>query len=97
LGEGRGEGLQDAVDILHDLVVPESQHAIAARVQPARSFRVLRPPFGVSVSIDFDDKTGAFAKEVHDKRTEGHLPSELGLLESTCPQVVPKPPLRLGH
>ena len=53
---GSTKGLDDPVDIVQHIVVPETQHAIALRRQPSIARRI--GATSMLPAIDFDDQAG---------------------------------------
>ena len=67
--------LYDAVDILHDVVVPESQNAKAMFGEPSIAGGVASA-LGVLAAIDLDDKALLSTDKIDDVRSNRFLANE---------------------
>jgi len=65
----------DRVEIRHDVVVPETQHAKSLRLQIGVTF-LIRHRFGMLSAINFYDQAGFEADKVDDVMINGFLASE---------------------
>jgi len=97
LRQGGADRLEDAIDVRHDLVVPDSHHAVSACFEPLSSRCIPVPSAGVLATANLDDQFRLLAIEVGDIGTEWSLAPELEASETAVAQVPPKTPLRLGH
>jgi hypothetical protein len=83
------DGLKHAGHVLENVVVPESQDAIAVRLEiPGACF--IRPMVGVLPAVGFDDKLELMAGEIGEVRADRRLTPEVVLLERRLPQMLPK-------
>jgi hypothetical protein len=96
LGEGRGEGCQNALDISQHVVVPKSENGIALFLQPLRSRGIARNSLCMLPAVDLDNEARLFTQEIDDKSAHRDLPAKLGSLKSSATQVIPKSPFRIA-
>jgi len=71
-----GNPLQHRFDILHHLVVPEAQYAIALLCQKSSPSSVRFRLRGMLTAIQFHDQATFRAAEVGDEKTDGMLAPE---------------------
>ena len=88
-GEGRGEGrffefgkerLENPVEVLNDIVVPDTDHLITEDAQVTVALPVLRA-FGVLTAVELDDQAPLAANEVDVVAIGGLLPDEFEAAE----------------
>jgi hypothetical protein len=96
-GEGRGEGrffefgqehLENPIDIVDDIVVPDSDHAITERAQLA----VASPVFGASrmpAAVELDNQVPAATNKVDIEPTDRFLADEFDAAELPAANVCP--------
>src|SRR4051812_15998787 len=108
-GRGRGWGagaahssrdcLHHTLDIAEHVVVPETQHAIAARVQLRGPLRIRCDAtcFIVLSTIEFDHKPGAMTGEVREVGADGCLPAKVRAVDRQITQVLPQHALGIGR
>jgi hypothetical protein len=87
---------QNAVNILHVIVVPEPDNATAF------ANKKCRPPLisgvvGMLPAVKLDDEPQLVAGEVAKVRTDGRLPSEVMHLERLLTKVMPEQLLHFGR
>ena len=85
-----GDALENAVDVLKHLVVPESKYEIPARFQSASALAILLAALTVLSAIRFDDQARGFAAKIHDVAIDRHLPTEFQSAQTPIPQPEPK-------
>ena len=90
----RCDHLENAVDIPHHVVVPETQCAVAAFDQPLVSDRIARVD-RVLPAVNFDDHALLAADEVHDIWTDRFLANKLVTIERSRAKTIPEAELRL--
>jgi hypothetical protein len=71
-GECSADDLNNALSVLHNVMVPEAEDAKAFAFQE-RCSGYIRFTFSVLSPIDFDDELGLETREVHDVRTNWGL------------------------
>jgi hypothetical protein len=69
--------LDDAVDVPHDVRIPESQHAITLGFQLRSPLSILRGQFRMLAAIDLDDQSFLDAQKVYDVVLERRLAAKL--------------------
>ena len=89
--------LRHRIGMSQDFVVPESQHAIAASLQPATTIHVVRDLLCVLAAIDFDNHPALETHKVHDERADGLLPAKLHAGELTALELLPQALLGFGQ
>ena len=82
----------DAVDILGDVVVPESKHAISLFLQPRHTNAIVRliSILAMLRTIDFNQQPRRHAPEIRDIRSNRYLTAEVRPIEIELPQMMPK-------
>jgi hypothetical protein len=86
---GAGDHLQYAVDVLDDVVIPESNGAPAVGFEPNRppAIRIFRG--GMLSTIELDDETVVSTDEIGDEGSERNLTAELNSAEAAVTQARP--------
>jgi hypothetical protein len=87
----------DAVEICQDLVVPESEDAIAFALQEPASLGLPWRRAIVLTAVDFEDQPGLVAHEIGDVAAQRYLAPELVPLRLMRAQYSPDPPFRVSH
>ncbi|HTT82489.1 MAG TPA: hypothetical protein VMF67_03325, partial [Rhizomicrobium sp.] len=93
------DGVEHAVEILVNLVVPESHDAEAAMAQPGIAPRIMLSLVvaGVRRTVDFDHKPDRQTNEVHNIRTYRVLSAKAVSVHRVSPEPRPKDHFRIGH
>jgi hypothetical protein len=78
--------LQHAVEILHHIVVPVTDHAIAMRLDQPSPFGISFGSTGMLPTIQLDYQLGASTRKVSDCATNRKLFRELPALKLPSPQ-----------
>ena len=81
--------LAHAFGIAEDLIIPETQNAIAVGMEPPRPLLIAAGHACVLPAIDLDDKRRIKTREVGDIRAEHCLPAKLGPIETTTTEDLP--------
>jgi len=68
--------IKDTFEVIHDLIVPEPDHAKSMRLQEARALCIIFRIAGVLTAIDFDDQFPLPRYEVADELSNWKLPVE---------------------
>ena len=84
------DGVEDALDIVHHLVVPEAEDGVAARFQHNGAGGVVGLTIGVLAPVEFDDQAGRVANEVGDLAVDGRLTTELEAVELAVAESAPQ-------
>ena len=95
--QGVFDARQDTVDIVEDVVVPESQDAKALAFQPSGAGLVPTLLVRVLSAIQFDDKAFGETDEVDDIVSDRCLPPELTVLNLPASKAPPGPFLSFGE
>src|SRR5262245_14765912 len=77
------------------IVVPEPQHAIAFRLQPACALLVVLSLLRMLAAIHFDYHAALETNEVHDEFANRLLAPELYAPNLPAPELLPEPLLRV--
>ena len=88
---------ENALEILQDLVVPESDDPESLSLQPVRAPGIGRLLDRVLPAIQFDDESLLEAEEIHVIGSDGNLGSESMPVELLAPKPSPKVALRIGR
>ncbi len=88
--------LQNAIEMVDDIVVPESDDAIAATMQINCTAFVIQT-VGVLTSVDFDDEPQFVARKIREEGTDRRLSTKMMRLERLMAQMLPKLFLGLCH
>lgn len=89
------DGFDDAVSVLHDIVVPETDHAVAVGFDDLGPYRI-GGAARVLASVTFDGEAQAAAGEVRDEVSDRVLAGELDA-QLFCAQSRPQTALGIGH
>ena len=87
---------QDAVGVLQDVVVPETDYAVTVGFDDLRS-GVIGGAVAVLPAIKFDRKPGGAARKIDHVIPDRILPREFETANLAGAQVRPQPPFRVGH
>lgn len=94
---GRGAGGKDiaylfqyTLHLLHDFIIPETQHRIALAAQPIITHSIICCLFGVLPAIKLNDQAMFHAYEIHNIAAHRFLTLEFQIHEAMCPQVIPQ-------
>jgi hypothetical protein len=84
--------IHDSFGVGHHIIVPEPYHAVAFRIQPARSSFVAATVIFVSMlrTIDLNDEARFQAREVRHIRSDRDLSSEVTSRYLKSSKVTPK-------
>ena len=82
--------LHNAIRVFQNIVVPESQDAIAALIQPVRSHGIFCGLFAVLSAVHFDNEPCIKANEVDDIGTDWCLAAEAMAVNLPAPQLRPQ-------
>ena len=75
----------DTVCVLHDIVVPESDHAEAMSTEPFVAYGVIASRFVMLSAVDFDDYPHFQAHEIDNVASNGKLAPEAQTVELAQP------------
>ncbi len=89
-------GIDHAIGIGQDLIIPESKHPPALTLQPCRPATV-GLTIGMLSAIDLDDEAVGDAGEIEDEWTERMLPPELITFQTPSAQSRPQPTFGIGQ
>jgi hypothetical protein len=89
------DGHQNAIDILQNVVVPETENSVPARVEEPSSYGI--PRFRMLATIRFDDELGINAKKIGDVRSDRRLPTKLQPVQLPIAEVVPQTLFGVGR
>ncbi len=92
-------GFHNAVDVLCDVVVPESQHTIALGHKPLRSNTIATAAriFAMLRSVNFYDEASGGTGKIDDKISDGHLAAEVSTAHFKSPQMAPEFQFSIGR
>jgi hypothetical protein len=81
--------LQHTIHIAHDVVIPETQHAIIVLTKPPVSYNVALT-FSMLPTIDFENQSLLSADEINNITSNRLLPHELVSADRVCSQPIPE-------
>ena len=83
--------LEDVVDVLQNILIPEPQYTVAFRVEKAISCRVARLMviLAMFIAIDFDDKPRTMFHKIEYVRTKRRLMAKMPSLRIQLAQPPP--------
>ena len=87
--------LQNAVEILKNLRVPEAQHAVASAPQKFIALSIAGFPLGVAAAVEFDHEFFGHAGEIRYVGADGLLAAEFAGTEPFAAQASPQQSLRV--
>ena len=90
-GEGAPYLLQHALQLLHNIVIPETQYRITLVAQPRIPLLVIDHPVGMLATVNLDDQPVLQTHKIHDVAAYGFLALEFQTHEAMRPQVNPEP------
>jgi hypothetical protein len=82
--------LHHGIDLIQDIVIGHTQHAVALLLKAALSVLVVVSPTDVTVAIDFDDELGLYTAEIDNVSIDGMLPAESGAKHLLASQTTPQ-------
>ena len=82
--------LQHSLQILHHIIVPETQHQITLATQPCIPLFIICRLFGMLPAVQFDNEISFHADKIHNVTTYGFLPLEFQAHEAVRAQVIPQ-------
>src|SRR4051794_14685204 len=95
--QGISYGFHDGIELLEDLIVPESHDPEPLGVQPCRPGVILLRLGGMLTAIQFEDQFGFEADEIDNVISDGSLPSKFAPVEAIGPEFIPHSSLGVGH
>lgn len=92
VSDGSQDGIEDAVEFVQHLPIPETQDAVALLFEPGVTGGIRRAADLETVlcTVHFDDETGLMANEVHDVAADGRLPAHVQAVEAVDRQRMPE-------
>ena len=89
---GGGDHLHHTLDVSENIVVPETDHAVAALLQLGGSSRIAHKAGRLVVlsAVEFDHQARGVACEVREVRTDRCLATEVRTINGKMPQVLPQ-------
>jgi hypothetical protein len=96
LSRGSDAGLKNAVDVAHDVVVPEAQNKVSVRFEFSRSPCIIGGALGMLPAVKLNDQVRGLATEVDHIRLDRHLPPKFHSVQTTVAQAEPELSLSVG-
>src|SRR5262245_55786047 len=96
LAQGLGDGQEDAVHILHDIVVPETEYSVATFCEP-RVTNCVMSAVGMLAAVNLDDELHAQTSEIGNIGPNRTLLAKMKSVQLVLSQVQPEPSLCVGH
>ena len=88
--------LEDTIEVIEHLVVPESQHAKPCLLQKRRAYSVGLDIFRVLAAVQLDNEPSFQADEIHDVVTERVLAPEFAAIKLPSAKTAPEQALRFS-
>jgi hypothetical protein len=87
--EGADDGLDHPVDVVEDVIIPESENAITLSIEIGSSREVSRT-VGVLTAVDFDHDSIGVTGKVREVRSDRCLPANVRRAKLQFSQLLPK-------
>src|SRR5262249_3005039 len=97
LAQGLMNSSDHSLRLLQNLIVPESQHAIALRIEKFASHRICPETGRMLAPVHLDDETPFVASIINKIGADRGLATKMKFLSQQQPQMPPKLPLGVGH
>jgi hypothetical protein len=94
--EGATYLLQHTLQLLHHIVIPETQHRITLTAQPRIPILVVVHLLGMLAAIELDYQPLLQTHKIHNVAAHWFLPPEFQTQEAMRPQVIPQSLLGFG-
>ena len=91
------DGFQYRLGALQDVVVPEAQDALAARLEIAAAFGIISGLFEMLPAVGFHHQFRPVTDEIAHIRTNRFLTAEFAPAQATVAQVIPQFAFGVGH
>jgi hypothetical protein len=89
--------LDNPIGFLQNVVIPESEHAKAALLEPCGSSLIVFSGDHMLPTVDFYCESGLHAKEIEDVGPDWYLPTKSVTVDLTSLQSRPQPNFGSGH
>ena len=99
IAQTRMNGRHHSINLGQDLIIPETQHSVAVRIEESSAFGVGCDGLSLAVlaAIHFNDDAFLVTREVDEVGTDRRLPTEMGAFGRQPAQMPPELSLGLGH
>jgi hypothetical protein len=94
---GGMDGCHDSIDLLQNLIVPESKDAISTGVQESGPDIIRGNPVEMLAAVNFNNNPFSVARKIHKIRTDRGLPAEMRGSIWKLPQMPPELSLGVRH
>src|SRR5208283_742071 len=84
-----GDSFNNSLQAMEDLVIGDSDHPQPKALEPGFPATVTGPSVGMAVAVNLQDQTRGMTVEVHDVRSDHHLPTKLPTRQATVAESVP--------
>jgi uncharacterized lipoprotein YbaY len=88
---------EHTIQVIQDLVIPETQHPVTLRFQYSCAFEIVGLPIEVLAAIHLDDQFLYRSTEIHDVAADGVLPAKVDVVHLVPAQHPPEPGLCIGR
>src|SRR5262245_55603139 len=98
LSDGGSDGFHHPLDITQHIIVPETQHAIAARVEIIGTSRIGSDAMRLVVlsTIELNHEARTVTREVREVRSDRRLAPKMGIIHRQMTEVLPQHALGVG-
>src|SRR5271157_3694397 len=84
-----GDSFNNSLQAMEDLVIGDSDHPQPKAHEPGFPGTITGPSVGMAVAVNLQDQTRGMTVEVHDVRSDHHLPTKLPTRQATVAESVP--------
>src|SRR5208337_4633517 len=84
-----GDSFNNSLQAMEDLVIGDSDHPQPKALEPGFPATITGPSVGMAVAVNLQDQTRGMTVEVHDVRSDHHLPRKLPTRQATVAESVP--------
>src|SRR5208337_3357499 len=85
-----GDSFNNSLQAMEDLVIGDSDHPQPKALEPGFPALITGPSVGMAVAVNLQDQTRGKTVEVHDVRSDHHLPRKLPTRQATVAESVPR-------
>src|SRR5208337_2152383 len=84
-----GDSFNNSLQAMEDLVIGDSDHPQPKAHEPGFPATITGPSVGMAVAVNLQDQTRGMTVEVHDVRSDHHLPTKLPTRQATVAESLP--------
>src|SRR5271157_220841 len=84
-----GDSFNNSLQAMEDLVIGDSDHPQPNALEPGFPATITGPSVGMAVAVNLQNQTRGMTVEVHDVRSDHHLPTKLPTRQATVAESLP--------